>query len=410
MRKLSPPLSVIESNLFDPSLALIRRWTEADPSLSPADLTALAADETARAMRKDWEAEATPEDAPDPPSGAPLPTPALPPHLAEKVQRRVATIARGFSTAPHPGLIVRVEGVQGAEGPLGADMAHPFAVLLSEPSEHPQVWYGWLMAAETDYAGPWDLLLERGDEPYDPDAAMVQTWNPVHLDLKSASRPLGELSPARLAAVRDLANDHGEQDPREADPGTLVQRTTPHGHLVLTGSPLGGVDDPRWRYQTLYYEAAGFVRAMAREALKALAPQTARDEAAADQPTFWDLVLGGLKAAARSAGMVLEPALVLALGPDTPPAVAEQPQRLGDLVEIGLIASPNGDALQLHLTLLRDAPLRVGLARDGRVRQEKRLTRTDPKADLFLSPDQGLSLFIRNDQGQDLFSCQVPDV
>lgn len=410
MRKLSPPLSVIESSLFDPSLAIIRRWTEGDPSLSPVDLTALSADETARAMRENWEAEATPEDVPEPSTGAPLPTPALPPHLAEKVQRRVAAVARGFSAEPRPGLIARVDGAQSAEGPLGADMAHPLAVLLSEPSKHPRVWHGWLMAAETDYAGPLDLLLEEGDEPYDPDAAMVQTWNPVHLDLESASRPLGKLSPARLAAVRDLANDHSEQDPREADPGTLVQRTTPHGHLVLTGSPLGGANDPRWRYQTLYQKAAELLRANAREALEALAPQPAQADAPADRPTFWDLILAGLRAAARSAGLALEPTPVLALGPDAPPAAAEQPQRLGDLVELRAIEAPDGDALQLHLTLLRDAPLRVGLVRDGRVRQAQRLTRTDPEADLFLSPDQGLSLFIQDDEGRELFSWQVPDV
>jgi len=409
MRKLSPPLSVIESNLFDPSFELIRRWVEGDPSLSPADLSALAADATARAMRADWESVPAVDDEPEPPSGEHTSL-ELPPHLADKVRQRVATIARKRSPEPRSGLILRVDQATGPKGPLGRDMAHPFAVLLSEPSEHPEVWFGWLMSWETDYAGPWDLLLERCDEPYDPLAAMVQTWNPVHLSLTSASALLGELSPARLAAVRDLANEHTDPDPREADPGTLVQRTTPDGHLVLTGSPLGGADDPRWHYQTLYYEAAGFVRAMARETLKALAPQTVRADALADQPAFWDLMLAGLRAAARSAGFALEPALVLALGPDAPPAVAEQPQRLGDLVELRLIASPNGDALQLNLTLLRDSPLRVELARDGRVRQEKLLTRADPEANLFLSPNQGLSLFVRDDQDRELFSCQVPDV
>jgi hypothetical protein len=402
MRMLSPPLSVIESTLFDPSCDLIRRWVEADPSLSAADQAALAADGTARALRADWEAGLAVGDAPAPALTGPMPPLTLPPHLAAKVRQRVATRARGLSPEPRPGLILRVDQASGPTGPLGWDLAHPFAVLLSEPNEHPAVWYGWLMSWETDYASHWDLLLEEADEPYDPLAVMVQTWNPVHLYVPSAGAPLGQLSPGRLVAARNLANDLGEThpDPSGASSGTLVQRTTTGGHLVLTGTPLGAADDPRWRYQELYFEAAGLLRDLARYTLQALAPRPAPSSP-------WARLLDGLKAAAGSVGIGLEPVPVAVLGEESLPADTGQPLRLGDLVELRLIQSPDGSAAQIHLILLLATPLRVGLARSGHVRQQARLTPEAPAADLFAGLDQGLSLFIRDDQDRPLLTWDL---
>ncbi|CRI67851.1 hypothetical protein THIOKS1860020 [Thiocapsa sp. KS1] len=404
MRILSPPLSVIESTLFDPSFGLIRRWIDGDPSLSADDLASLAADEEASALRRDLEdlpvegAESTPM--------APV---AMPAHLAAHVLERVRASALWLSVSePVPGLIVRVDKALGPDGPLGWDMAHPFAVLLSEPIEHPDIWYGWLMASEIDYAESGDLLLEESDQPVDPLAAMVQTWNPVHLYLPCASAALGRLSPERLAAVRDLANDMAEADPdpAAADPGTLVHRTTSSGYLVLTGSPLGYDADPRSRYQQLYFEAAGFVRAIARHVLAHLVEPE-------PQP-WWHRLLGDLMRAAGAAGLPLVPVQVAALGEaDDSVGVttdAENPYRLGDLVELRLIASPQGDAVQLHVTLLRDEPLSVGVIRGERVRQQARITPEARDADIFIGADQALSLFVRDDADVILFSMGLGDV
>ncbi len=408
MRILSPPLSVIESNLFDPSFGLIRRWIDGDPSLAADDLASLAADEEASALRRDLE-DLQAEDVADLPMDLRMEPVEMPAHLAAQVDERVRASALGLSVSqPVPGLIVRVDRAIGPDGPLGWDMAHPFAVLLSEPAEHPDIWYGWLMASETDYATHWDLLLEESDQPVDPLAAMVQTWNPVHLYLPCASAPLGRLSPERLAAVRDLVNDMAveDPDPAAADPGILVQRTTSSDSLVLTGSPLGDDADPRRRYQQLYFDAAGFVGAIARHAL---------DHRVKPNPQpWWHGLLDDLRRAAGAAGLPLVPVPVAALGEaDDLVAVttdAGPPYRLGDLVELRLIASPAGDAVQLHLTLLRDEPLSVGVMRGERVRQQARLTAQARDADLFIGADQTLRLVVRNDADVILFSMGLGDV
>ncbi len=404
MRILSPPLSVIESTLFDPSFGLIRRWIDADPSLSADDLASLAADEEASALRRDLD-DLRAEDT----DALTMTTVAMPAHLAAQVNERVRASALGLSASqPIPGLIVRVDQAIGPDGPLGWDMAYPFAVLLSEPTEQPNIWYGWLMASETDYAGHWDLLLDEADQPVDPLAAMVQTWNPVHLYLPCASAALGRLSPERLAAVRDLVNDMAAEDPdpAAADPGTLVQRTTSSGSLVLTGSPLGNDADPRRRYQQLYFEAAGFVRAIARHALDHLLEP--------DPQPWWHGLLDDLRQAAGAAGLPLVPVPVAALGEDDDAVAvmtdAGPPYRLGDLVELRLIASPAGDAVQLHLTLLRDEPLSVAVMRGERVRQQARLTAQASDADLFIGADQTLSLVVRDDADAILFSMGLGDV
>lgn len=397
MRTLSPPLSVIESNLFDSSPALVRRWAEGDASLPAETRTALEADEVARALREDL--EAGPADAGD---LAPESAIAIPADLAEAVRLRVATANRRFSAKPRPGLILRVHEAIGPDGPLGWDMARPLAVLLSEPTEHTRIWYGWLMSWETDYATWWDMLLEDKDEPYDPNAAMVQAWNPVHLYIPSACAPLGELSAERLAAVRDLADDlaGARPEPAEAAPGTLVQRTTTGGRLVLTGSPPGDASDPRHRYRQLYFEAAKLLREVATLAQARLGEQAAMP--------WWQRVLEDLRAAAAGAEIPLEPEPTGALSVKVPPAEAGSTYRLGDWVRLRLIPSPEGDAVQIHLTLLGEDPLVVGLARGDKVRQQERLTPDAPEADLFAGADRRLTLFIRDSAGDLVFSKELP--
>ena len=62
MRRLAPPLSVIEDALFDPSPPLLQRWLEGDPTLSAERRAALAADPAAQAYAAAW-----PPEPPAPP-------------------------------------------------------------------------------------------------------------------------------------------------------------------------------------------------------------------------------------------------------------------------------------------------------------------------------------------------------
>jgi hypothetical protein len=396
MRGLTPSLDVIESNLFDPSVELVRRWLDNDPLLSVEQRAALAEDERFRIFARDLEeapVAALQDMAPD---GV-----RIPPHLAEKVRQLVTAQGMQIPLAARPGLIVRIDEAVGPEGALGWDMGCPFFVLLSEPTDHDQIWYGWMMSWETDYAGPWDLLIEDQDQPCHPLAGMIQVWNPVYLYMPSASAAVGLLSDARLDAARDLADEMAAMPSgEEGAAGRLDYRTTSGGHLVLTGSRMGDeVADPRWRYQELYFAAAGLLRDLARNVLDAQAIDVA-------QP-WWTRVLDGLRSAAGQAGLSWEPIPVLTLGEEFVGLDTAQPYRLGEFVEVRLVPSEDGNAVQLHFTLLSADPLRIGLARGTRVRQEERLAPDHPEATLFIGADQTLTLFVRSLDGPDLLRTEI---
>lgn len=400
MRQLVPPLSVIESNLFDPSPALVQRWASGGADLPSASLTALdanpAARELADVLRRPPDADAFGELSKQS-------TPALPAHLAAMVDARARLSALQLDARPRPGLMLRVDQAIAPSGATGWDMAQPLAVLLSEPTEQPDVWYGWLLASDTDYACAWDVILQEDDEPFDPLAAMVQAWNPVHLYVPSATAVLGELSAQRLAAVRDVALEllGAESDPSAADPGALVQRVTEGGHLVLTGTPLGDGNDPRWRYQELYFAAADLLRDLARRAIIELSPSM----------PWWQQVLDALRAAADAWQLPLEPVPALSLGLDSDAgADAASPWRLGDWLEIRLIPSAADAAVQIHVVSRTTAPLTVTLGADGRVQQSQRLDATKPETDLFASAGAALTLSVRDADARLLFEAALPAV
>ena len=403
MRRLAPPLSEIESRLFDPSPALIRRWLDNDPSLSPQRRAALAADARARELAESLAEAEREHNSAVPGNSRPLdePLPELPPHLAALIDARLAAAALDLPKAPAPGLILRLDQAIGPNGALDWDLGQALYVLLSEPAEHPDVWYGWLMASELDYASPWDMLLDEDDGPCDPDVGMVQVWNPVHLYCPSAAAAVGRLSAARLAAARDLAVDLMEDrpDPAEANPGVWVLRTTGSGYAVHTGTPLGGTDDPRWRYQALYAAAGDFVRDLTRHALSELAPPV----------PWWHRLLDALAGAAGERGLPFEPVAALEMGAESEPEPMPDSWRLGDLLVLELIPSSAGDAVELRVQLLAPGPLDVSLERDGEPRQLHRLSSAQQEVDLFAASGQGLALKVRDALGQELFAVRLPD-
>ena len=117
-------------------------------------------------------------------------------------------------------------------------------------------------------------MLQEQDLPFDPEAAMVQVWNPVRLYLPIAARVVGSLSPGRLQSLLSLAADFAVGEPPSESvvwSGRVASRLTSAGLRVTTGSALGDQDDTRHRYQQLYFAAAEAVRESARLALRALA-------------------------------------------------------------------------------------------------------------------------------------------
>ena len=136
------------------------------------------------------------------------------------------------------------------------------AICLNRPTGKTETtWAGWIAAPDTEYATKADVLLEPDDEPFDPFAAMVQTWNPVQISLPKNPRVLAMLTPARLDVLRAVAAEAGRSTQDDAaHPGFVFLRGTDSGQPVLTGTPLGGQDDPRHAYQNLYREFAGSLR------------------------------------------------------------------------------------------------------------------------------------------------------
>jgi hypothetical protein len=129
-----------------------------------------------------------------------------------------------------------------------------FGVLLDRPLGD-QRWRVWMAAPECDWAGPYDVLLEPQDEPFDPLCGCIQTWNELTLQFALADSLvlLGLLSPSRLEAVRAVYREFLSQQRIDIppEPGSVALRTSGQAHSVLTGTPLCE-DDPRLAYQALY--------------------------------------------------------------------------------------------------------------------------------------------------------------
>lgn len=382
-RPLWPPLADIETALFGPPDSLLDRWIGADPALPPSLREALDADPQARALRNLPAAEPAPDwtDAGNAP----------PPELADRIRRTAdARRTHRHTTLPAPGQIVSVETVIGPQGPLDWVLPRPLALLLAEPTETPAVWYGWLAAPETDYASDFDLVLSEDDGPVDPAAGMVQVWNPAYLYLPNAGRLLARLPSRRLAAVRALAREFlsARAPGRPAHPGTVYPRTLETGDTVLTGSPLGGDDDPRRRYRMLYHAAAEALREPARLALVATAPGSALNR-----------LCEALMDAARRAGRLLEPApdVAYAMG-DTVPREAILALEQG--LKLYLAPAPGG---VLRLTLERLAG-RWTLTRfeQGEPLETIHLDDQHPRDILIFSPARTNRLGIQGPDGLEL--------
>lgn len=167
--------------------------------------------------------------------------------LTELARRREAVAARAFPARWAPGRLVSVLH----EGRM-------LGVLLDQ-CLHDKLWRGWMAASEADWASAYDVLLEPGDEPFEPMFGLIQTWNVLTLEQRPqlCARVLGELSATRLAAVRAVHDEWAVQAPLgiAPEPGRIALRTAGGVFSVLSGTPLG-VNDPRTEYQGLYLEAA----------------------------------------------------------------------------------------------------------------------------------------------------------
>lgn len=213
MRSLWPPIEVIASNL----------QTGSEPALHFTASTETGSDAQVDTMALE-----------------------MPAFIRDKVRKRLASRAAQFDTQPRAGQIWRFDGKP--------DELAPLCVLIDQDIGNHH-WLGWIAVSETDYASNKDVLLEPQDEPFDPLCAMVQTWNPVEVDVRKAVRVLAQLAPHRLEAIREVANGKSEEG-GGARAGFVAPLKTQAGVNVLSGTRITHADDPRRRYQTLYRTAA----------------------------------------------------------------------------------------------------------------------------------------------------------
>ena len=167
--------------------------------------------------------------------------------LLELARRREAVAERAFPARWAPGRLVSV-----------LHQGRLLGVLLDK-CLHDSLWRGWMAAGEADWASAYDVLLEPGDEPFEPMFGLIQTWNVLTLEQtpQLCARVLGEVSATRLAAIRAVHDEWAVQQPLpiEPEPGRIALRTAGGVFSVLSGTPLG-VADPRAEYQSLYLAAA----------------------------------------------------------------------------------------------------------------------------------------------------------
>lgn len=275
---LSPDLDALERRLLGINPGLIQTVERGETS--PA-IAAAVRQSPEWAQYRD-ELQSSP---PSPVTDANLPPPLpMPAYLQALIRQRSDALALKHERIPATGQIVRVDQILTPQtGMLDAVLMAPLYVLLDAPCEEPALWHGWLLSGETDYASWWDAVLQEDEAHFDPEAGMVQLWNPVRLYLPMAARVVGLLSPAALQAVRALAAEFISTEPPQEIapwPGRIAMRSTLDGLRVATGSPLSDERDPRHRYQDIYFAAAEAVREPARLAMQALAsvPDTPRGD------------------------------------------------------------------------------------------------------------------------------------
>jgi len=244
MRPLHPPLKVIEEHLFMPSENLLLRWVNNDKTLSQKQISALEKNPLAREFYADF------HKSDETIINNVTSVSSMPAFLDDLIVQRIAA-QKSYAavSVASSGQVVLID----------YDLANPFLVLINKRTKIKNVWSGWIVASETDYASYWDMLLEPEDEPFDPLAGMIQVWNPVSVYLSSDVSVLAKLKPKRLDAVRALEREFVsgvEPDDSLCQMGRIAPRSTVGGYSVLTGTPISSGDDPRRSYRNLYLRAA----------------------------------------------------------------------------------------------------------------------------------------------------------
>ncbi len=386
-RPLSPSLESIERRLFGVNPVLIAAVERGETSKGIAEVV-MQSEEWARRAESDGQPSEAVGDASEV---------RLAEHVLELIRRRSDAMKAAESLSgkvPAAALIVELSEIRTPKpGQLDWVMQVPLYALLDEPDETPQVWHGWLVSGEPDYASWWDFVLQDQDEPFEPFASVVQLWNPVQVYLPMISKAVSSLSLRRLQAVRALAADFvdGTIPPGvPVWPGRVAVRETSDGMVVATGSPLGGERDPRHRYQYLLHCAAEAIREPARFAIAAA---TARSARASLMASWVD--------AARRLGEMLElrPRVAVAM---TGEATGDADLIWPDLARISILDLADDGAGRIVVAALGDQVVTVELRVAGVLHHKQAVTRDGTAGTFEWDADRPMFLTLSVPDGRKL--------
>lgn len=250
MIERTPALHLIQNALFAPPYALVVAWVEHPETLDRMIIKQLEASGLAQQEKQAYLESKMPEDnavdianalfTHEEANDNASPNQAIPDAISQLIQQRCQAAVHKFNDSPSEGLMVLLGKGDGSSQDLSLAMASPLAVILNKPTEQKEVWEGWLVGREKNYASDWDFLLnEVTDGVLDPLAGMVQAWNPVSIYLPLVEKTIGELPSKRLDKLRTLANHYKKT-------------------LALTGE--NGIQEKAiLQYQTLYTKVAGLI-------------------------------------------------------------------------------------------------------------------------------------------------------
>ena len=185
------------------------------------------------------------------------------------------------------GDIVLLNRVGSDERQVNADVG----VLLTEQRPN-DVWHGFVVAGELDYAAQFDVHIEEQDEPVDPAMRFIQAWNPIEIFISAPCRRLGALSAARIAAIAEVAAEAKNGHAASALPPSLTRiglRQLASEASVVTGTSIGNLDDPRRHYQSLYRAFAGQASV---PAITRIQPKTPTSNMPARKSWLWPMIAG----------------------------------------------------------------------------------------------------------------------
>ncbi len=221
MNELKSSINQIQYNLFAPAYDLVKAWVEEAETLDGEIIKKLEASSLAQQEKQAYlQAKVSEEKdriedivnalfATETTTNLPQQTSTIPDVIKNLIQQRSEAANHPFDKLPKEGQILLLGKGNGSSDDLELAIASPLTLILNKASTDRNIWDGWLVAKETDYATDWDLLLNLNDDaPLDPLAGMVQIWNPVKIYLPLIEKTIGTLKPARLTELRTLATEY----------------------------------------------------------------------------------------------------------------------------------------------------------------------------------------------------------